>query len=125
MFYFSDRTRTGQCRIYTHVLFMLNYFLYICFLILLLLFLFALQNTRNLLKRCLHNQFVQQLGILFGPKIVPLSSKIFGPIFLLHKGTIFGPNIIPNHKRNWMCRRLFKFPFPLVQIVQPYVGKHC
>ena len=38
--------------------------------------------------------------------------KIFGPNFVsnfwLHRETIFGPNIIPNCKRNWMCRRLLK-----------------
>ena len=38
------------------------------------------------------------------------------PKLLLHRGTIFGPNIIPNRKRNWMCRRLFSM---YVYIDQP------
>ena len=86
------------------------------------------------LKWRLHNQFVQQFGILFGPKIVPLRSKIFGPNFvpnfLLHRGTIFGRNIIPNHKRNWMFRRLFTqlvFPrfIPVTQQVEEIPKLSC
>ena len=71
-------------------------------------------------KRSLHNQFIWRFGILSGPNIVSLRSKMFGKIFgpniLLHRGTIFGTIKIPNRQTNWMCRCCFRMQLHLLEI---------
>ena len=69
-------------------------------------------NWVLLLKRRLHttNSF-NNLVFYLGQKLSLYEAKYFGPNFvpnfLLHRGRISGPNMIPNRKRNLMCRRLF------------------
>ena len=69
-----------------------------------------------------HIQFVQQIAISFGPKIVSLWSKIFLTQTLSQTFCyIEGQYTIPNRKRNWMWRRLLKPLFYYIWYTMGYI----